>query len=74
VLPTCGVAAVQMVAERGRGDAQLTGEHGQDLGVSVLAHVQDATWEVSIRELDGEAQLSRGASVPALSNGVRRHS
>ena len=39
-----GVAAVQILVECGWVDAQLTGEHGQDLRVSALAHV--SPWEV----------------------------
>ena len=65
MLAARGVAAMQIVAERGRVDAQLTGEHGQDLGVSVLADVQHATGVARIAELDGEAQLRRRSPVPA---------
>jgi hypothetical protein len=56
---------MQIVRERGRVDAQLTGEHVQDLGVSVLADVQHATGVARIAEVDREAELRRGSPMPA---------
>jgi hypothetical protein len=59
MLAACGIAAMQLLAKRGRVDAQLTGEHVHDLGVSVLADVQHATGVVRI------AELRRGSPMPA---------
>src|SRR5713226_7982889 len=65
MLPPGGVAAMPIIAEYDRIDTQLTSENGQDLGISVLAHVEHATWKARVAELHGEAQLSRGTTVTA---------
>jgi len=51
VLAACRIEAMQVVVERGWVHGQLTGEHGQDLGASVLADVQHATGVAGIAEL-----------------------
>src|SRR5438093_13772911 len=63
MLAAGGVTAMQIGSECRRIDTQLTGERGHDLRVSILAHAQHSTWQPGIAELDGEAKLSRVASV-----------
>ena len=43
MLAACGIAAIQIVGERARLDAQLTGGACQDLRMSVLADAKHTT-------------------------------
>src|SRR5438876_6302634 len=65
MLTAGGVPAMQIGSERRRIDTQLTGERGHDLRVSLLTDAQHPTGQPGIAELDGEAELSRVASVAA---------
>src|SRR5437879_11693743 len=65
MLTAGGVTAMQIGSERCRIDTQLTGERGHDLRVRLLTDAQDPTGQPGIAELDGEAELSRVASVAA---------
>ena len=63
MLAASGVTAMQVGGKCRRVDTQLAGKSGDDLRVSVLADAQHPTGQPGIAELDGEAELSRGASV-----------
>src|SRR5437870_12483996 len=65
MLTAGGVTAMQIGSERRRIDTQLTGERGHDLRVCLLADAEHPIGKPGITELDGEAELSRVASVAA---------
>ena len=65
MLTAGGVTAMHVGSEHRSVDTQLTGERGHDLWVGLLADAQHPTGKPGITELDGEAELGRGAPMTA---------